>query len=319
MKRILPGMILAALAVVLASGQAVAEQENDNQNRQKRRELRRQRARKTLERIAKAAELTEQQQTQLVTAIESFAQDARNWHQENADKIQALRKEYQQAVEDGDKDKLKQLREKRKELMAGLKAKAETHHEQIVKMLGDEKGKKVVNMLQAARRRRTGRRHKGRAVAKALGDTLSDKQKNIIAETKEAVKNAEGREAKIKAAKEGREKLAATLTDEQKKKLATLRRRTGNAGHRPMERIKKALGDSLTDAQESILADTVKAVKEAENRQAKRQAVHDGMKKLRESLSDEQKETLRKAVGRARRRGGQRNRSRSGKGQVDAE
>jgi hypothetical protein len=308
MKRMTVGLIMAALVVGLAAGNAAAQDDTNGQDRRqkrqaKRRQQRKQRAQQRLERIAKAAELTDEQQTQLETAMKSFAQDAKNWRAENADRIQALRKEFLAAARDGDKDKLEELRKKRRELMAGLKAKAETHHGQIVKILGEEKGEKVVAMLKAAHRRRAEQRRNRRnpiaRVVRALGDSLTDGQKEILKETAQAVKNAETREAKIKAAREGKERLQATLTDEQKQTIAAARKRRGNRGE-PFSRLKKALGDSLTDEQAKLIEDTIEAVKDAEDRSGKRKAIREGMKEFRESLTDEQKQTLRKAIGRAR-------------------
>ena len=335
-----PRIILAILAVALVAGSVVAQeqdakqnrkqnrktrqakrQENDQNRRQNRRQDRQRAHQRMMAQICKGADLSEEQQAQLKTVMESFAQDAKNWHKENADKLQALREEHRQAVKDGDTDKLKELREKRQKLMAGLKTKDETNHQQIIKALGEEKGKKVVGMLQAARRRRMARRHPAAATAKVLGDSLTDKQKEILAQTAKAVREAEGRDAKKKAATEGREKFQATLTDEQKQKLATARKRMGRGGARqgrePFSRLKTALGDSLTADQKKILSETSQTVKEADDRDAKRKALGEGMKKLRESLSDEQKQTLRKAMGRRGGRGeadgqGQRGKRREG-------
>lgn len=325
-----PRILLAVLAVALVAGSAIAQEQNAKQNRrqnrktrqakrqengqerrQNRQQDRKQDRQRMMARICKSADLNEEQQAQLKTVMESFAQDAKNWHKENADKLQALREEHRQAVKDGDTDKLKELRQKRQKLMAGLKSKAQTNHEQIIKALGEEKGKKVVAMLQASRRRQATRRHPAAAVAKVLGDSLTDKQKEILAQTAKAVREAEGRDAKQKAATEGRKTFQATLTDEQKQKLATARKRMGRGGtgqgREPFSRLKTALGDSLTDAQKKIISETSQAVKEADDRGAKRKAAAKGMKELRESLSDEQKQTLRKAMGRRRGQRGEAN------------
>ncbi len=291
-----------ALALTLTAGGTVAQQareSNRSEDKNRRREKIKKLGERIMQKLTDEVNLTEDEQKQMQTILQSFRQDIANWLKENGPAMKALHKEAAKAAKDKDKEALKKIAAKRDELTADREKAVKNRDEQIVKLLGEQRGAKAIGVLQKMRpgnRRRQGRGEIMEKARKALGDTLSEEQKKIINDTRDAVDKAKTRKEKVEAAKAGFKKLRESLTDEQKAEVAKLRKAGRGRRGEPFGRIEKALGDSLTAEQKKIISDARSAAEKAENPREKAKIYREAAGELRKSLTDEQKKTLGKAV-----------------------
>ncbi len=281
------GAALAAIFLLAAVGlaqEAGVRRERPRRQRPDRAEM----DKRMQERLVKALELSAEQQKQLQQVFDTHKQAVANWQKEHGEEAKSLREQMRKARSDRDREAMTALREKSQALYKTRAELQKSLNEQIAGILTAEQKEKFKKML-AARRPRLG------APAGPLGAItrldLSDEQKaqvkKIMEAANEDAKKVDDREGKRKIIQAAIEKIKNTvLTDEQKARLAEIRKRGGPAGRR-----RPFAGLELTEDQKAkvkeIMDAALKAAKDAKDRQARREILRTARQKIQTDVLTE--------------------------------
>ncbi|KKM81090.1 hypothetical protein LCGC14_1333320, partial [marine sediment metagenome] len=188
--------------------------------------------------LVKVLELNEEQQKAVKQILDTHAQDMKNWIGEHGEELKGLRQQIMKAQKEGDREALKGLFQKMRELTKGQMELRQRMHKQILALLNDEQKEKFKKFL-LRRRRAAGGIMAFRGALRRLDLTAEQKAKvaEIFKAAEAAAKGAEDRKDKAaiirKAVKDVTENV---LTDEQKAKLEKMRQRRGGPGGGPGRR-----------------------------------------------------------------------------------
>ncbi|MDY6914190.1 MAG: Spy/CpxP family protein refolding chaperone [Planctomycetota bacterium] len=276
---------LTAVAI-LGIGSAVASAEGKNRGD----ELKQRIQAKTDELIEKL-KLAPSVETQVRQIFQTHHQAMANWHREHGKEFRELAEQHREAVKAGDEKKAEALRKKMHKLGEGRKK----LHDELMKQLAD-----VLNDEQLAEVKKCFARHR-RRFAHGLETLqqldLTDKQKAEVKEILDAARKKAEKlddvEEKKKVRRAAFQKIKTkVLTDEQRKRLETMKRRAGDRARDAFAKL------DLSDKQKAEMNEISKAAHlraaEAETHAQRREIMRDSFRKIVEDvLTDEQREQLR--------------------------
>ena len=259
------------------------------------------------ETLVRELELNADQQAAVKQAVETYAQDVKNWVNEHGEELKALREQVVKARKAGEKEALKGLWQKYRALGRQrweLRAKME---KQILALLNDDQKAKFKKLLQVMRRGGPLTAFRKALRRLRLEEEQTARAEKILKAAEQDAKKATQAKDKQAIIDKAIEQVKNTvLSPEQRARLARLlrtRRRGRGRGLGPLGRL------NLTEDQRRQVQAIFAAARQAEPGQ-RRQARRDAWKKVVETvLTEEQRQKLQQM--RQRRRGGGRKRGQS--------
>ena len=334
MKRKLIGTAVSMLLLALVAAPAWGQDGEDDQRGRRRRDgerperVRRERqegearrrggARAGVQaRVQKALEelkLDEGKLARVRQVLATHKQAMDNWRKAHATEMAELAQALKAAREAKDREKMRELSVKRRQLAAGQGELAEQLKKQLSEVLEPAQVEAVMGALKGGQR---GRQVPLKALLEKLD--LSAEQKTRIAAIEEAAKakaaEAKGRE-RAKVLAEAQKQALGVLTAEQKAKLQELRkelaakrpgpesRARGGRGMSPKVLAEAGVAEATIAQITTIMQDAQKQARAAQDREARMKIMREAQGKVDALLTDDQRAKVREIM--AKMRGGQR-------------
>lgn len=239
----------------------------------------------------KELDLTAEQKEQVKAILAEQRQAVKAWHEEHKEQVEKLHKQMRRALRDGNKEKIKYLRGKLKELGESRKALHESLMEKLSSVLNTEQMAKVRRFLRPRERHPWLMKRLGVLRRLKLTEDQHKQMRTILEAAREQTEQTENDEDKVKIMKEAWGKVVnEVLTDKQREKLQKFRDREGKG---PID-FGDMPGLNLTDQQKAQIKEIIKSARaeaaEADSPEAKKEIHQTARKKIRtEVLTDEQR------------------------------